>query len=60
MTGEMSPSSIASMFVVLDDSGEATPIAYRDRFYEDLERKFGNWHSVVHRRHNCIVQHIRI
>jgi hypothetical protein len=47
MTGEMSPSSIASMFVVLDDSGEATPIAYRDRFYEDLERKYRNLNILI-------------
>lgn len=43
MTDQIYPFNIASMFVVLDDSGEATPIAYGDRFYADLEHQFGDF-----------------
>ena len=43
MTDQIYSFNIASMFVVLDDSGEATPIAYGDRFYADLEHQFGDF-----------------
>lgn len=43
MTDQIYPFNIASTFVVLDDSGEATPIAYGDRFYADLEHQFGDF-----------------
>ena len=43
MTDKIYPFNITAMFVVLDDSGEATPITYSDRFYEDLHRQFGDF-----------------
>lgn len=43
MTQEIHPSNITSTFVVLEDDGEATPIAYSDRFYADLEHQFGDF-----------------
>lgn len=35
--------NINSTYVVLEDNGDATPIAVSDRFYEDLENKFGDF-----------------
>ncbi|KAM3095868.1 cupin domain-containing protein [Phormidesmis sp. 146-12] len=43
MTHKISPSNITSTFVVLEDSGEATPIDVSDRFYQDLEHQFGDF-----------------
>ena len=43
MTHKISPSNITSTFVVLEDSDEAKAIAVSDRFYEDLEQKFGTF-----------------
>lgn len=35
--------NINSTFVVLDDTGNAIPIAVSDRFYEKLEQQFGDF-----------------
>ena len=35
--------NINSTFVVLDDTGNATPIAVSDHFYEKLEQQFGDF-----------------
>lgn len=35
--------NINSTFVVLEDTGNATPIAVSDRFYEKLEQQFGDF-----------------
>jgi mannose-6-phosphate isomerase-like protein (cupin superfamily) len=35
--------NIKSTFVVLDDTGDAIPIAVSDRFYEKLANQFGNF-----------------
>lgn len=35
--------NISSTFVVLDDTGNAIPIAVSDRFYQDLEQQFENF-----------------
>jgi uncharacterized cupin superfamily protein len=35
--------NISSTFVVLDDTGNAIPIAVGDRFYEKLEQQFGDF-----------------
>jgi mannose-6-phosphate isomerase-like protein (cupin superfamily) len=43
MTQEIHLSNITSTFVVLEDDGAATPIAYSDRFYADLEHQFGDF-----------------
>jgi mannose-6-phosphate isomerase-like protein (cupin superfamily) len=43
MTQEIHPSNITSTFVVIEDDGAATPIAYSDRFYADLEHQFGDF-----------------
>lgn len=34
---------LSSTYVVLGDNGDATPIAVSDRFFEDLESKFGDF-----------------
>lgn len=40
---EIKPLSISSTYVVLDDNGDALPIAVSDRVFEDLASKFGNF-----------------
>lgn len=35
--------NINSTYVVLDGTGNATPIAVSDRFYKDLEQQFGDF-----------------
>jgi hypothetical protein len=35
--------NINSTYVVLDDTGNAIPIAVSDRFYKDLEHQFGDF-----------------
>jgi mannose-6-phosphate isomerase-like protein (cupin superfamily) len=39
------PFSISSTFVVLDDTGDAIPVALGDRFFETLEEKFGDFNG---------------
>lgn len=41
--GEVTPQNINSTFVVLDDTGNAIPIAVGDRFYEKLKQQFGDF-----------------
>lgn len=43
MTNEINPFNITSTYVVLENNGDATPIAVSDRFFEDLESKFGDF-----------------
>jgi uncharacterized cupin superfamily protein len=43
MTREIDHFSLSSTYVVLGDDGEATPMAVSDRFFEDLEHKFGDF-----------------
>jgi uncharacterized cupin superfamily protein len=43
MISKMTPLSVKSSYVVLEDNGDATPIAVSDRFYEDLEHQFGDF-----------------
>jgi hypothetical protein len=41
MSSEIDLFSLSSTYVVLEANGDATPIAVSDRFFENLERKFG-------------------
>jgi uncharacterized cupin superfamily protein len=43
MIGEIDLFSLSSTYVVLGDNGDATPISVSDRFFEDLESKFGDF-----------------
>lgn len=43
MTRESDFFSLSSTYVVLGDNGKATPIAVSDRFFADLESKFGDF-----------------
>lgn len=43
MTSEIDVFSITSNYVVLKEDASAVPIAVSDRFYEDLQRKFGDF-----------------
>lgn len=43
MTSKIDQFGISSTYVVLGDNGDATPISVSDRFFEDLERKFGDF-----------------
>jgi len=43
MIGEIDLFSLSSTYVVLEDNGNAIPIAVSDRFFEDLESKFGDF-----------------
>lgn len=43
MTGKIAPFSLSSTYVVLGNNDDATPIAVSDRFFEDLESKFGDF-----------------
>lgn len=43
MTSSIDPFSISSTYVVLGDNGNAIPVAVSDRFFEDLESKFGDF-----------------
>ncbi|HEY9630035.1 MAG TPA: WxcM-like domain-containing protein [Coleofasciculaceae cyanobacterium] len=43
MTHEKNVFNLTSTYVVLGDQGEAIPVAVGDRFYEDLEQKFGDF-----------------
>jgi mannose-6-phosphate isomerase-like protein (cupin superfamily) len=36
-------SNVSSTFVVLEENGNAIPIAVSDRFYQDLEQQFGDF-----------------
>ncbi|HEY9625635.1 MAG TPA: hypothetical protein V6C78_35270 [Crinalium sp.] len=42
MSNEISQ-DITSTFIVLDETGNAIPIAVSDRFYSDLEQQFGDF-----------------
>ncbi|MBW4547665.1 MAG: hypothetical protein KME25_24970 [Symplocastrum torsivum CPER-KK1] len=43
MSGEIDRFSLSSTYVVLEDNGDAIPVAVSDRFFEDLESKFGDF-----------------
>lgn len=43
MTNEIDPFNITSTHVVLEDNGDVAPISVSDRFFEDLENKFGDF-----------------
>lgn len=43
MIGEIDLFSLSSTYVVLGDNGDAIPVAVSDRFFEDLESKFGDF-----------------
>lgn len=43
MTSQSDFFNISSTYVVLGEDGDAIPIAVGDRFFEDLERKFGDF-----------------
>ena len=43
MTSKSDIFNISSTYVVLGEGGDAIPIAVGDRFFEDLERKFGEF-----------------
>lgn len=43
MTHEIDLFNLSSTYVVLEDNGDAMPIAVSDRFYEDLEHQFGDF-----------------
>lgn len=43
MSGEIDRFSLSSTYVVLEDNGDAIPVAVSDRFFEQLESKFGDF-----------------
>ncbi|MBW4470506.1 MAG: WxcM-like domain-containing protein [Stenomitos rutilans HA7619-LM2] len=43
MTRESDRFNLSSTYVVLEENGDAIPIAVSDRFYQDLEQKFGDF-----------------
>jgi hypothetical protein len=43
MSGEIDRFSLSSTYVVLEDNGDAIPVAVSDRFFEDLESQFGDF-----------------
>jgi uncharacterized cupin superfamily protein len=43
MIGEIDLFSLSSTYVVLGDNGDAIPVTVSDRFFEDLESKFGDF-----------------
>lgn len=43
MTSDIDPLNISSTYVVLGGNGDATPIGVSDRFFEQLESKFGDF-----------------
>ena len=43
MSGEIDLFSLSSTYVVLGDNGDAIPVRVSDRFFEDLESKFGDF-----------------
>lgn len=43
MSSEINALNIHSTYVVLEDNGNAIPIAVNDRFFEDLEHQFGDF-----------------
>ena len=43
MRGEIDRFSLSSTYVVLEDNGDAIPVAVSDRFFEQLESKFGDF-----------------
>jgi mannose-6-phosphate isomerase-like protein (cupin superfamily) len=43
MSGEIDRFSLSSTYVVLGDNGDAIPVAVSDRFFEQLESKFGDF-----------------
>lgn len=43
MTGETDCFNLSSTYVVLEDDGNVIPVAVSDRFFEDLEDKFGDF-----------------
>lgn len=43
MTSTIDPFSISSTYVVLGGNGDAIPVAVSDRFFENLEFKFGDF-----------------
>lgn len=49
MIGEIDLFSLSSTYVVLGDNGDATPISVSDRFFEDLEYKFGDFKGTQNR-----------
>ncbi|WNZ25822.1 hypothetical protein HJG54_25280 [Leptolyngbya sp. NK1-12] len=43
MSSNVNTSTISSTFVVLEENGDPIPITVSDRFYQDLEHKFGDF-----------------
>jgi quercetin dioxygenase-like cupin family protein len=43
MIGEIDSFSLSSTYVVIGDNGDAIPVAVSDRFFEQLESKFGDF-----------------
>ena len=43
MSGAIDRFSLSSTYVVLEDNGDAIPVAVSDHFFEDLESKFGDF-----------------
>ncbi|NJP09082.1 MAG: cupin domain-containing protein [Leptolyngbyaceae cyanobacterium RU_5_1] len=43
MTREINLFNLSSTYVVLEDNGNAIPVPVSDRFYENLERQFGDF-----------------
>ncbi|HEY9831529.1 MAG TPA: hypothetical protein V6D26_13175 [Stenomitos sp.] len=43
MSGEIDRFSLSSTYVVLEDNGDAIPVAVSDCFFEQLESKFGDF-----------------
>ncbi|NJR51074.1 MAG: cupin [Leptolyngbyaceae cyanobacterium CSU_1_3] len=43
MTSKPDSFHFSSTYVVLEDNGDAVPIAVSDRFYQDLEHQFGDF-----------------
>ncbi|MDX2215013.1 MAG: hypothetical protein SFY66_17120 [Oculatellaceae cyanobacterium bins.114] len=64
MVSNISLFNINSTYTVVDENGDATPVAVSDRFYQDLERQFGDFkgkrlisHYIFETDWNCWEMH---
>jgi uncharacterized cupin superfamily protein len=43
MSEAILPFNLSSTYIVLEEKGDAIPVAVSDRFYQDLEQRFGDF-----------------